>query len=323
MSHSIIPNPHDRLFRVSMKQTEVAREFLNMYMPDSIKQHLDVESIKFCSGTYIDEQLKLSQSDVLLNVKLANQDAYIYVLTEHQSSPDPLMPFRLWQYMINIWNTHLKQHKKKGGLPLPVIFPLVFYTGDKPYHASLTLWDLCGDNSELMYDILKSPFYLMNVNTLEDSELTSHILAGTLGFVMRSRFRQNIVEEFKRITDNLNELDLQQYHQYVIELMHYIFNIDDAHETVAELVSIVRDKFLPALEKNMMTLADRIEQKGKLEGKLEGMREGKLEGMHEGKIEAVRKMLLRKMELAVIADITELPLEEITAEAKRLQVLPH
>jgi Putative transposase, YhgA-like len=37
--------------------------------------------------------------------------AYLYLLCEHQSIASPLMPFRVWQYMINVWADHLKQHK--------------------------------------------------------------------------------------------------------------------------------------------------------------------------------------------------------------------
>ena len=161
MSKSTLHNPHDKLFRAAMQYPEVAHEFLDMHLPEYIKKNLDFSSITTCPNTFVDEDLKLLHSDVLLKALVSGSKTYFYILAEHQSKPDPLMPFRLIQYMVKIWAFHIKQSKKNTTLPLPSILPLIFFTGIGQYTAAHTLWDLCGAQANIMQRIWTSPFLLL------------------------------------------------------------------------------------------------------------------------------------------------------------------
>ena len=44
---------------------------------------------------------------------IEGHEAYIYLLLEHQSTPDRLMPFRMLKYICNIIDQHLKTHDTK------------------------------------------------------------------------------------------------------------------------------------------------------------------------------------------------------------------
>jgi predicted transposase YdaD len=79
MNKPIIHNPHDKLFKTSLKYPEVAREFLEMFLPDDIKRQLDFNSINYCQTNFLDEKFNLSQADVLFQCKIANQLAYLYI----------------------------------------------------------------------------------------------------------------------------------------------------------------------------------------------------------------------------------------------------
>lgn len=80
-----------------------------------------------------------SAVDVLFKTVIEGHEAYIYLLLEHQSTPDPLMPFRMLKYMCNIIDHHLKTH---GGKKIPFIYPLVIYHGKRKYPFSTDLNDL-------------------------------------------------------------------------------------------------------------------------------------------------------------------------------------
>ena len=64
MSKSIIHNPHDKLFRAAMQYPEVVREFLEMHLPEQIKKNLEFNNISTCPNTFVDQDLKLVQSDI-------------------------------------------------------------------------------------------------------------------------------------------------------------------------------------------------------------------------------------------------------------------
>lgn len=91
MNKKFTPTPHDALFKQFLGQKETAQDFLDIWLPDSIKALCDLDSIKLESGSFIDEQLKSYQSDVLYSVHTVQGEGYLYCLIEHQSTPDKLI----------------------------------------------------------------------------------------------------------------------------------------------------------------------------------------------------------------------------------------
>ena len=95
--------------------------------------------------------------------------------------------------------------------------------------------------------------------------------------------------------------------QYVVELIKYILNIDDDQRDVAELVGLMHDNLSPDVEKEIMTLAERIEEKG--------MEKGMEKGRLEANLTSAKKMIKEGVDPAFIAKFTELSLAQI----KKLQ----
>ena len=311
MKNSNLPTPHDRLFKAALQHPEVVREFLSSHLPDNVLKNINFKSITVCSNTFIDDELKLSASDVLLECLISDQKGYIYVLCEHQSTQDELMPFRLLKYLTRIWDYH-QNKTKKGKLPFPVIFPLVFYTGKGSYNKPRSIWELCGSQSELMRAILQQPFHLVDVNLIPDHELITRKWSGTMEFLMRHRFRQHITQELGKIAQSLNRLVLEDQEQFVLQLLHYIMAVDEEHRSITELTTIIHDQLSPEVEGTIMNLAERIKEEGRLEGKLEGQLEGEL----KGRLDTAQEMLNAGSDFAFIAKVTHLPLDKIKALKK-------
>jgi predicted transposase/invertase (TIGR01784 family) len=87
--------PHDSFFKSAMADLRVARDFFGHHLPPAVLAAIDLNTLKLWPNTYVDIVLSNSASDILYQVKIAAKTAYLYVLCEHQSSVDPLMPFRL------------------------------------------------------------------------------------------------------------------------------------------------------------------------------------------------------------------------------------
>lgn len=86
-------SPHDRLTRAMMTNPKVSREFFEKNLPSYLKDKVDFASIHFQNTSFVDDKLRMSI--LLYSVKIQNEDSYFYLLVEHQSTPDKLMPFRL------------------------------------------------------------------------------------------------------------------------------------------------------------------------------------------------------------------------------------
>ncbi|MFK9842543.1 Rpn family recombination-promoting nuclease/putative transposase, partial [Escherichia coli] len=82
--------------------------------------------------------LRAWYSDVLWSLKTASGEGYIYVVIEHQSSPDAQMAFRLMRYAI----AAMQRHLDAGHDRLPLVIPVLFYHGlVSPYPFSLRWLD--------------------------------------------------------------------------------------------------------------------------------------------------------------------------------------
>lgn len=97
--------PHDAIFRQMLTQKEVARDFLQLYLPAPFLSICDLNTLQLASGSFIEEDLRSSDSDILYSLQTRHGTGYIYALIEHQSSPDKLMAFRLMRYMLQAGST--------------------------------------------------------------------------------------------------------------------------------------------------------------------------------------------------------------------------
>ena len=90
---------------------------MQAYLPDDLKSLIDFNSLIIYPGEYIDEELKAPSSDLVYQVSLLGERAYLYFLFEHQSHPQAMMGFRMLKYMLRLWDVILKDNPAIKSLP--------------------------------------------------------------------------------------------------------------------------------------------------------------------------------------------------------------
>ncbi len=150
---------------------------------------VDSTNLKMDNTTFVEPNLRDTISDVLFYTKFGKQDGYLYLLVEHQSSPDHFMAFRLFKYMMNICDRYLTKNPKTKTLPL--VYPLIFFNGTRKYNVSRNLWSLF-DNSKLVRDIWANDYQLVNVHDIADEELKKRVWSGILESFMKVRPEKSI-----------------------------------------------------------------------------------------------------------------------------------
>ena len=93
-----VSKPHDHLFRSVFgedKEAEAAG-LLQAYLPPAVSRELRWSSLKWQPASFIDDRLRDSESDLLYAIerKVDSAPAWLYVLLEHQSTPDPWCTLR-------------------------------------------------------------------------------------------------------------------------------------------------------------------------------------------------------------------------------------
>ena len=129
---------HDGFFKAVFSQPEQATAFFKSHLPPEIVVRIDWPSLVVLPGSFIKSSLQQVHADLLFSVRMGGRGTLLYLLFEHQSSPDPAMPLRLLGYVMEI----LTQHHKAHGFPLPPVLPLVLHQGPDAWNVSTAFEDL-------------------------------------------------------------------------------------------------------------------------------------------------------------------------------------
>ncbi len=85
-----IHHPHDKLFRQVFSDPAEAAAFLQAHLPAPMVQGMQWTTLRQIETTFIDEAYQKRESDLLYTVRhgALDEPLYLYLLFEHQSTPD-------------------------------------------------------------------------------------------------------------------------------------------------------------------------------------------------------------------------------------------
>nr|MCH9770238.1 Rpn family recombination-promoting nuclease/putative transposase [Gammaproteobacteria bacterium] len=173
----LIHQAADKFFKQSMSRISVAKEFFAQHLPEGIYQKVNWSSLCLAKETFIDKSYKSYAADLVYQVDTTKaKKMYFYLLCEHQSKVDPWMAFRFLIYSIKVMEYHRKQYPESE---LPVVYPMVIYSGQAIWTATQDLFELFGEQASLARQYL-TQYQVIDVCRLKDEELQQKILAGIM-----------------------------------------------------------------------------------------------------------------------------------------------
>ena len=95
-----VHHPHDMLFKTVFSDPSETASFLQEHLPAALSAQLDWSTLHLEEGSYVDEELRHSESDLLFSIvhRELQKELLLYLLFDHQSTPDKWMAFRLLKY---------------------------------------------------------------------------------------------------------------------------------------------------------------------------------------------------------------------------------
>lgn len=231
----------------------------------------------------------------------------MYVLLEAQSSPDKHMAFRLMRYSVAAMQRHIEAGHKK----LPLVIPVLFYTGKRSPYPYSTNWLQEFDDPTLAGKLYTGDFPLVDVTVIPDEEIMGHRSMAALTLLQKHIRQRDLAE----LTDRLSAILLAGYlsSPQVISLIHYIIQAGES----ADAQAFVRELALrvPQHEDELMTIAQQLEQKGIEKGIQKGIQLGEQRGIekgrHEGKLEVARTMLANGLDRDAVMKMTGLTADDL------------
>ncbi|MCX8565329.1 MAG: conserved hypothetical protein (putative transposase or invertase) [Glomeribacter sp. 1016415] len=282
--------PDDALFKKFMSNVTLAKVFLEVYLPTSVKQNCDFNTLQIANGSFVDAHLRQDFSDIVYTLNIAGAPGYIYAVIEHESAVGRLTPFKLLRYQTAVMQQHLDQ----GNKLLPVVVPLLFYRGQtSPYPGPLDLLE-CFENQELAQKIFLKPFTLIDLSIIPDEEIQTH----------------KSIAAFELLQKHLRTRDLLQLAQPLFKMLSTYPPPDELLQSIlkylvkegrcidySQFIQLVTE-IAPNYREEIMTLGQQLEQKDYQEDYQKGRRETILE--------IVSNMLATGMQLDRIKELTKL-----------------
>lgn len=289
---SKVANPHDLLCKEMLGQVEQARDFLANYLPAEVVSALDLDTLEVVKDSFVDQELREHLSDIVYRIGCRDQGpepspAYVYLLFEHKSHPEPLVAFQLLRYMVRLWEKTLAGKKAKR---LPPIIPLVLYHGRTRWKIPLTFQALLRSDPALSAFSPDFRYVLCDLTSASDDDLKGAVITRAFLFFLKNIFRPDLKERLEGFSQVLYDVLNQESGLKCLEtLFRYLAHATD---------KITKEEFIEVLERTatlgggslMPTVAEQLIKEGMEKGLLAGRQEGKQEGKQEGRQEGMQSL---------------------------------
>jgi predicted transposase/invertase (TIGR01784 family) len=293
-------NPHDSFFKEIFSRPEHARDFLQHYLPAEVAALLDLSTLDISKDSFVDPDLQQHFSDLLYQVKLHDQSAaYVYVLFEHKSYPEPLLAFQLLRYLVRIWEQALKQDQ--GLVP---ILPLVLYHGRSRWAVSTSFQKLLSAPSALHPYLPDFRYLLCDLSQYSEAEIKGEIILQVVLRLLKYSLRPEINERLGETFALLRQLSEQETAlQYLQTFLRYLSQGSEPlrEETLKQAVKQLFEEG----DSPMPTLAEQWLK----QGEAIGLEKGEAIGLEKGRATALnilRRYLATRFGVALEHFDTEL-----------------
>ncbi len=290
-----IAKAHDHFFRMVMSDKRVAREFFEAHLPEDLLKKTDLNCLELQSGTYIDDMRQESIADILFKTVIDGHESYLYLVVDHQSSPDELMPFRVLKYICNIIAQYLDATKSKR---IPLIMPLVVYHGSRKWDFSTNLSDLVDAPKNLVENYFLKPFSLIDLNKIDDAVLKKRTWLGMMELTLKHIFARDMLPYLNDIIELLKRSEKADGKNLVEIVLTYILDRSEMSNKDT-FVDMVKVGLSPEMGDKIMTIAEQFKAEGKAEGKVEGIHLVAINLLEQGS------------DVKFVAKVTKLSLDEV------------
>jgi predicted transposase YdaD len=263
---------------------------------------LDFDTLERKNGSYVSDDLREREDDIIWRVKWRGADdwMYVYFLIEFQSEHDWFMAIRVWNYLSLLYQDLIRTGEV-GDRRLPPVLPMVVYRGEQRWTAPLDVKELIRTPPSGLVRYLPSLRYLLLEEVrMNEGELErmSNLVAEIFRIEKSATLKASIPPflSFVKWTtkagaqqDSLKRAFIVWYKraQRSAKIIEHGEDLEEmSPEEMEPMLSERIDKWTEELraEGEAKGRAEG-EAKGRVEGEAKGRAEGKAEGRAEGEAE--------------------------------------
>uniref|UniRef100_UPI000774D7F1 Rpn family recombination-promoting nuclease/putative transposase n=1 Tax=Leptospira weilii TaxID=28184 RepID=UPI000774D7F1 len=254
-----VNNPHDRLIRETFQDKKEAATFFKNTLPPEVVELLDLENLELSESSFVSEELKQEQTDLLFQIPLRSGNrTNVYLLFEHKSYLENSIYIQLLGYLTEIY-----RNQQRNGEPLSVVIPFVFYHGEKEWKLGDRFFEqfvLTKQETEILKDFI--PDFRIDLFDLKGIELKEKLesitFQVTLGVVQKIREGDlEFVSHLPGLFTLLLGIEEESKRVAILrKLLLYIYWVRDLKPS--ELKGVLQRSKLEQYEELTMTTAERL-----------------------------------------------------------------
>jgi hypothetical protein len=272
---------HDSSYKFLFSNPELVRDLIMGFISDEWLQSLDYSTLEKVPGSYISDDFKQREDDIVWKVKVGGDWVYLYLLMEFQSSVDKYMALRMMVYIGLLYQDLIKRGEVLEDGRLPPILPIVLYNGSQKWTAATNISELIPVVPGLVSQFTPSLHYLLiDENNYTDSELASlHNLVAAVFRLEHASSPSAVSELTQLLTDWLSDRpDLRR--MFALWIRATLMRKQEYGIVMPQVDD---------LQEIRVMLADKVEEWAKAY-----IAEGKQEGLQQGEVLALQRLLAKR-----------------------------
>ncbi len=130
---------HDHSYKQLFSHAEMVRDLLTGFVRDDWVASLDLASLETVKGSYVTDDYRDREDDIIWRLRWADGWCYVYILIEFQSTVDHFMAVRIACYISLLYQDLIAQKALTTAGTLPPVLPVVLYNGELRWTAPTEL----------------------------------------------------------------------------------------------------------------------------------------------------------------------------------------
>ncbi len=136
---------HDNAYKFLFSHARMVEDLLKGFVREQWVGQLDFATLEKVNGSYVSDDLRGREDDVIWRVRWGEEWLYVYLLLEFQSSVDQWMAVRIMTYVGLLYQDLVRTGQIDSAAKLPPVLPVVLYNGEASWNAATDIGLLVQD----------------------------------------------------------------------------------------------------------------------------------------------------------------------------------
>jgi predicted transposase YdaD len=305
-------NVHDSGYKILFSNRTIFRQLMESFVAQPWVAQLDFDRAETVDKSFVSAHYKETESDLIYRLPWGDDELYVYVLMEFQSTVEKWMALRMLNYITNFYMDWVEAHP--NAKKLPPIFPLLLYNGDDRWSSAQSMSELVEPEPALGDYAIGFRYFKLAANEFSQEQLLGiQNIVSTLFLAESKPDIELLSEQFLALFGREEDRQaISLFFNWYKQLAIRGYVTSDDYTSLVEVYRSVEE-----VKGMLQTTFKKQHEQWYQEGFEEGIEKGIEQGIEQGREDTLRRtalaMFARGIDPILIAEVTGLTEDELTA----------